>query len=390
MERVHLHNVIRDARLSGFEKSSLVTGFMLIAVATCFAVFHGDLGGAARFLGSCGLVALVSCPVARSARSYREAVAASLPTSVARVDVRIRPRRLFSATAFALTLGLPLAAGVLVVAAFEAGWLVLAGVLLLGCACAFWAWWEDARWPAEAGGRTLDGATAEELLKRLCMRAGMRAPELVVSSSPFPVAWTAGGRIHVTRPLLELLEDGELEAVIAHELAHLAHRDAVVMEICAAPSRVLLAAAGTLAQWLGRALRSIEMWLNGGWLTFGLAVAAGVCAPPAFVVGWISRFSALGISRAREYSADAAAATLTGRPSALASALLKLDRESGWTPRRDLRQTEAPSVLCIVGTTRAGLGRLLSTHPSTARRVRRLEQLEARIQGRSYAAPAPA
>jgi heat shock protein HtpX len=88
------------------------------------------------------------------------------------------------------------------------------------------------------------------------------------------------------------------------------------------------------------------------------------------------------MSRAREFSADAAAATLTGRPSALASALLKLEGQREWAPRSDLRQAEAYAVLCIVGTHRPGLGHLLSTHPPTAARVKRLEEIERRIQRR--------
>jgi heat shock protein HtpX len=98
------------------------------------------------------------------------------------------------------------------------------------------------------------------------------------------------------------------------------------------------------------------------------------------VIGWVSRLSVLGMSRARELSADAAAATLTGRPSALASALLKLERQREWAPRSDLRQVEAYAVLCIVGTPRSGLGRLFATHPPTAARVERLEEIESRMQ----------
>jgi len=107
--------------------------------------------------------------------------------------------------------------------------------------------------------------------------------------------------------------------------------------------------------------------------------------PPAYVVGWISRFSVLAMSRSREFSADSAAAALTGRPGALASALMKLDRQREWTPRTDLREVEPVAVLSIVGTARRGLGRLLSTHPPTAARVKRLERTEGRLQAGPYA-----
>ena len=106
-------------------------------------------------------------------------------------------------------------------------------------------------------------------------------------------------------------------------------------------------------------------------------VMAWLCVPPALVLAWLSRLSMLGSSRAREYSADAAAAALTGRPSALASALLKLEAEREWAPPDDLRGV---SVLCIVGTGRRWLGGLLATHPATARRVQRLEAIERRLR----------
>jgi heat shock protein HtpX len=109
----------------------------------------------------------------------------------------------------------------------------------------------------------------------------------------------------------------------------------------------------------------------------GLWLIALVCIPPAFLLGWLSRLSVLGSSRAREFSADAAAATLCGRPSALASALLKLDVEQEWAPRSDLRQV---AVLCIVGEGRSWLGRPFSTHPPTAARVKRLQALERELQ----------
>jgi heat shock protein HtpX len=208
----------------------------------------------------------------------------------------------------------------------------------------------------------------------------MRPPELLVEHDAVANCWTAGGRIHVTTPLLRRLDDAEVEAVLAHELAHLAHRDAAVMEICSAPSRVLLGFARLLA-WLPRVIKESRGQFPPGIVTAFIVV----CGPPAFVIGWICRLSVLGMSRAREFSADAAAVTLTGRPSALASALLKLDSEREWVPRTDLRQAEADAVLCIVGPARSGLGRPFSTHPSIAARVKRLEETETRVQAGWYA-----
>ena len=137
------------------------------------------------------------------------------------------------------------------------------------------------------------------------------------------------------------------------------------MDICSAPSRVLLACAGSLAQRFARALRNPWLSLPGGdMVRVAIAIPAICGVPPAFVIGGICRLSVLGTSRAREFSADAAAATLTGRPSALASALMKLERQREWTPRTDLRQVEPYAVFCIVGTARS---RMFSTHPRPPR-----------------------
>jgi heat shock protein HtpX len=78
------------------------------------------------------------------------------------------------------------------------------------------------------------------------------------------------------------------------------------------------------------------------------------------------------MSRTGEFAADAAAAALTGKPSALASALMKLDGERDWLPAADLRQAQARAVLCIVGADSSRLGPLFRTHPSIAARVKRL------------------
>jgi len=171
--------------------------------------------------------------------------------------------------------------------------------------------------------------------------------------------------------------------VLAHELAHLARRDAAVMEICSAPSRALLGWVRSITRLARGALGLGREGVPVVELSVWMVVVVVLVAPPAFVIGWISRLSVLGMSRAREFSADAAAATLTGRPTALASALMKLDRQRAWTPSADLRQVQAFDVLCIVGAVKSRFGRLFSTHPPTAARVKRLEEIESRIQSAS-------
>jgi Zn-dependent protease with chaperone function len=276
MSRMH-----RFRGLSVLEANLLLSGLVLILAGAGAAVVAWDTGDLRRAVGTAGLVALVLGAIARGVRLYRAGTRAALPTAVGRVPMRVRPARGFGLIAVTVALALPLAAAAVALATVEWAWLLLAGVLLVGVCAA-----------AVTSGRDFECShpLTSELLARLCMRADMAVPELVVEPGPAN-AWTAGGRIHVTWGLLELLEPAELEAVLAHELA-----------------------------------------------------------------------------------ADAAAATLTGRPSALASALLKLERESDWAPHTDLRRIDA---LGIVG---VGRSRLLSTHPPTSARVRQLEAIEARLR----------
>jgi heat shock protein HtpX len=384
MRRYYLQQAVRAARLSFLEEVLLVAGLCFVVAGSFAALAGAGVGGVARVLGLAGLAAMGACAISRGSRLYRAGSAASMPVSVARSRVRTRPASGFCALTVALALGVPLAAAISLVVVVSWGWLVLAAVMTLACLAVLVTWIHETRRGDAPYARS--SAFAADLLQRLCMRADMEAPGLVVEPGPIANAWTAGGRVHMTRPLLELLDDAEVEAVLAHEVAHLAHRDAAVMELCSVPSRVLLTFAEVLAT---RSTRWVEKFTRYGLPgaevpTMLIVFVAVVCAPPAFVFGWLSRLSLLGMSRAREFAADAAAATLTGRPSALASALMKLDRQRDWAPRSDLRQVAAYAVLCIVGSGRPRLSRLFATHPPTSARVRRLEELERRIQARSH------
>jgi heat shock protein HtpX len=373
----HLRQLLREARVSRFEEHSFLTGLLMIGAALVLAVVNGDLGGAARALGALALVVLGLCATSRGVRLYRANVTATLPESVGRAGIRIRPRWISTVTTALLALVLPAVAAVAMVTLVEWGWLVITGALLLGCLGLL----------ASAVNRSRDLSYAyppgpeSAVLERLCMHADIPVPELVVEADAEANAWTTRGRIHVTTPLLRRLDESELEAVLAHELAHLAHRDAAAMDVCSAPSRVLLALAGVLASVLKAWKTALEVG------QFGVVVAMGAAIglPPAFLLGWLSRLSVLGMSRTREFAADAAAAALTGKPSALASALMKLDGECDWLPAADLRQAQARAVLCIVGADSSRLGPLFRTHPSIAARVRRLQAIEQRVQEKGRA-----
>ena len=363
---------------SKFEKHTHVAGILLVVIGIAVAIAHDDSGGLAQVLGASGLGVLGLGAFSRGARLYRSNVPGSMPQSVGRVSVQARPARVSTVTAALLALVLPAAAAVALVASVRWGWLALAGAVLVGGLGML----VNRLDKGSAGPVDPDAPEPRSAqLERLCMRADIPVPQLVVEDVIEANAWTSRGRIHLTRPLLMLLDKSELEAVMAHELAHLAHRDAAVMDVCAAPSRMLLG-------YVGVVFSGLKVWVKNIFdIPFpGIALFTAFLAvlglPAAFVFGWVSRLSVLGMSRAREFAADAAAVTLTGRPSALASALLKLDRDGALLPRGDLREVQ---VLCIVGSDSSRLGPLFNTHPQTAARVARLKEIEQRMQARSGA-----
>lgn len=363
-------------RTSRFEDHSLIAGLLLLVAGLVVAAANASLGGSARLVAAIGLGVLALHSISRGVRLYRAGAATSLPRSVGRVTIRVRPGRVSSVVTASFALVLPAAAGVALVAVLEWGWLALGAALMIGCLATLLK-----AEPAEAEPYRRDPPReVPALLERLCMRADVPVPDLIVEGDVEANAWTTRGRIHITTRLLRVLDRSELEAVLAHEVAHLANRDAAVMDVFSAPSRVLLGyAAGAVA--------GLKFWLKNlveipfpGVAIWG-AILAVLSGPPAFVLGWVSRLSLLRMSRTREFTADAAAAALTGRPTALASALMKLDNQSNWLPRADLREAEARAVLCILGRDRSRLGRLFATHPPVAARVKRLEAIEARVQG---------
>ncbi|MEJ7714271.1 MAG: M48 family metalloprotease [Thermoleophilaceae bacterium] len=341
--------------------------FLFVAVMT-LELDGDDTERVASVLGPLGLGLLLLAALARAAASFRTAGAgADLPSQVGPVRlVSTRALRARMAVTLVLAVGVPVAASIAVIALDPQGWLFIAMALLVGVAGVS----VEHRAHDATQRRAPCPFEVSTLLERLSIRADLEVPALVILQGEVATAWTSSGRLYLTTSLLETLERGELEAVLAHELAHLAHRDAPVMDLATAPSRVLLGLAFVTMH--PSRLPDAGLGAKTGLIMFGL-----VYTPVGFVLGWASRLLVLGLSRARELSADAAAATLTGNPSALASALLKLDRPGSGPPRTDLRAVEA---LCIVEMAGRRRRRLLRTHPTTTDRVARLETMEARLQ----------
>src|SRR4051794_1289863 len=138
--------------------------------------------------------------------------------------------------------------------------------------------------------------------ERVCIGADLPKPELVLDRRSMPNSWiegtTRGGfRLHLTQGLIDLLEPRELEAVIAHELAHVANRDAAVMTVVGGPGEALLSGGSRVAS------QGFWLFMLGG----GIALA----------IGWVGTLGTRALSRYREFAADAGAVRLTGSPAAL-------------------------------------------------------------------------
>ena len=206
-------------------------------------------------------------------------------------------------------------------------------------------------------------------VERLCLAADLAKPEIVVHAERQPnswIVWTGRRRfrLHLTEGLLEILEPRELEAVIAHELAHVAHRDATVMTVVGGPGAVLL----------GGGQRIMRGWWP--------MMIGGIVA---MAVGWVGSLGGRILSRYREFAADAGAVALTGSPAALASALTKVSEGLVAIPSRDLRAVAARDAFHLLPVAESE-HRLPATHPPLKARIERLERMEARLQA---ARPAP-
>jgi heat shock protein HtpX len=234
------------------------------------------------------------------------------------------------------------------------------------------------------------------LVERLCGLANLPPTRLRVMPTDVPNAFSAGrspstGVIVVTRGLLARLDDEELEAVLAHELSHLANRDAFVMTMAAAPAML-----GRKVLW---GFVSLPVTAQAVPHKVAAAIAVLYLAPVVFVA-WIGYAFAtllvMSITRYREYVADRGAATLTGAPEALMSALQKIAAAFPLIPERDLRDVTRMNAFFVVPAAAGPAGfevdplKIFPTHPPLEKRLERLAKL-AREMGRPRGLPqAPA
>jgi heat shock protein HtpX len=221
---------------------------------------------------------------------------------------------------------------------------------------------------ASSRGRRLPPAEAPEvhaIVERLCVVADLPKPAIVLDSRSMPNSWVEGTRrggyrLHLTQGLLDLLEPRELEAVIAHELAHVANRDAAVMTVVGGPGEALLAGGVRVA--------------SQGWFPI---IIGGLIAS---AIGWIGTFGTRALSRYREFAADEGAVAMTGSPAALASALIKVSDGLVAMPRKDLRQAALHDAFHLLPVSKDAEYGLPATHPPLRARIERLERLERTLQ----------
>ena len=208
-----------------------------------------------------------------------------------------------------------------------------------------------------------------DTVDRLAAQADLPRPPVAVIPSDEPNAMSAGTGnrtvVCVTLGLLKELDDEQLEAVLAHELAHAKNGDSSVLTVAGFPATVALA-------MLSAALDS----MNGTAVLlgyFGAAVFVAFLSLPLLVV---SLPGTLALSRYREYAADRGAVALTGRPVALAEALAELHGLPE-PPEEDVRSLAAFNAFCIVPSPHLGLP---GTHPPTHERIRKLRELAAEME----------
>jgi len=203
------------------------------------------------------------------------------------------------------------------------------------------------------------------IVQRLCERMGLPMPKLYIIPEQSPNAFATGrnpshASVAFTTGILQIMNDQEIEGVVAHELGHVLHRDILLSSVAATLAGAITMLA-RMAFWFGGS-RNDERRGGGA-----AALIMMILAPIAAML------IQLAISRSREYDADAASAKYVGSPYPLIQGLQQLD---GWSKRIPMEATPSTAHLFIIKPfVGEGLGRLFSTHPSTEDRIRRLQEM---------------
>lgn len=249
-------------------------------------------------------------------------------------------------------------------------------------------WFSDRIALASLGGREVTPEQEPQLhalVERLCALGDLPKPRVAIADVDLPNAFATGRNpgsavVCVTTGIMRRLDLPELEAVLAHELSHVAHRDVAVMTIASF--------LGLLAGMITRFGLQMGLWGGFGYGGYdgygrdddrdnGMAGFLLILAVSALVYA-LSFLLTRALSRYRELSADRSGAILIGAPSALASALVKISGEMAAIPTKDLRAAEPLNAFFFAPALAPGLSlsSLFSTHPPIERRLAQLAELE--------------
>lgn len=218
-------------------------------------------------------------------------------------------------------------------------------------------------------------------VRRLTQQASLPMPSLYIIPSDQPNAFATGrnpdhAAVAVTRGLMQTLSRDELEGVLAHELAHVRNRDILIPSV-AATIAAAISFIATMARW-GAIFGGGGGQDDDGPGGLVALLVASIVAPISAVI------IQMAVSRSREFRADAIGAQIAGHPQGLASALRKLEAGAKQRPM-NVNQSAAPMYIVnpLRGPLARGASKLFSTHPPTAERIARLEQMT----GQSFANP---
>jgi heat shock protein HtpX len=227
------------------------------------------------------------------------------------------------------------------------------------------------------GAREVSPQQAPELhamVERLCVQANLPKPKVAIAQTSMPNAFAIGrspksATVCATTGIMEILTPAELEGVMAHELTHVQNRDVMVMTIAS-----FFASIAAYIVQFGFFFGGGDGDDEGPGILVVILVSAIVYAVSFILLQALSRY--------REFAADRGAAIITGRPSALASALMKISGTMDRVPQQDLREAQDLKAFFILPPkARASISNLFSTHPPLEARIAALQKIEAQLQG---------